>query len=296
MLALGDVEVYTPKSVDEALRILRRKTGSVRVIAGGTDLIVQMKTGTAKYKELLNIYGFDELRYIKYVDGEVRIGALTDFTTIHSSPVVRSTAPVLSSAAFEIGSYQIMNKASIGGNIVNASPAADSLPALYVLEASLTLRNLDGARTVPIERFYKGYKKLDMADDELLTEISYKALDNSWRGMFFKHGLRQGDAIAVVNGAVLLKIDPSEKNVEEARVALGAVAPTVVRAKNCEKVLKDSRLDDEVIKQASEAVLETISPIDDVRGTAEYRREMAMNYVYMALWKIARDIGHDVGA
>jgi xanthine dehydrogenase FAD-binding subunit len=291
MLALGDVEVYSPRTVREALEILRRRAGSLRVIAGGTDLVVQLRTGAVRWRELLNIYGLDELRYIKYVDGEVKIGALTDFTTIHESPIVRSTAPVLAQAAFEIGSYMIMNKASIGGNIVNASPAADSLPALYVLEAVLKLENLDGYRMVPVREFYKGYKKLDMGPDELLTEVSYRALGDGWVGEFFKHGLRRGDAIAVVNGAVLLKWNGVERVVEDARVALGAVAPTVVRAVECEKMLRGSSLDERTIRECSEAVLTSISPIDDVRGSAAYRREMCVNYVYMTLWSLARRLG-----
>jgi len=291
MLALGDVEVYSPRTVGEALQILHRRAGMVRVIAGGTDLIVQLRTGSARWKELLNIYGLDELRYIKYADGEVKIGALTDFTTIHESPVVRATAPILAQAAFEIGSYQIMNKASIGGNIVNASPAADSLPALYVLEAVLKLEDVNGSRTVTINEFYKGYKKLDMRPDELLTEISYKALGEGWVGEFFKHGLRRGDAIAVVNGAVLLKWQSRERFVEDARVALGAVAPTVVRAVECEKMLRGSQLGENEIRECAEAVLSSISPIDDVRGSAAYRREMCVNYVYMTLLSLARRLG-----
>ena len=184
-----------------------------------------------------------------------------------------------------------MNKASIGGNIVNASPAADSLPALYVLEAVLKLENLDGYRMVPVREFYKGYKKLDIGPDELLTEVSYRALGDGWVGEFFKHSLRRGDAIAVVNGAVLLKWNGVERAVEDARVALGAVAPTVVRAVECEKMLRGSRLDERTIRECSEAVLTSISPIDDVMGSAAYRREMCVNYVYMALWSLARRLG-----
>ncbi|MCS6769051.1 MAG: xanthine dehydrogenase family protein subunit M [Candidatus Caldarchaeum sp.] len=287
MRSLADVDVLSPASVDEALEILHQKAGGIKIVAGGTDLIVQMKHRIIGKTDLLNIYMLDELRYIRLENGSVRVGGLTDFATIHKSPVVRTAAPVLAEAASTIGSVQILNKASIAGNIVNASPAADSLPALYVLEADLHLRSKASSRTVPIRDFYKGYKKLDMRPDELLVEVSFKQVGDGYLGKFFKHGLRQGDAIAVVNGAVLLKWDASSKAVSEARIALGAVAPTVVRAEKAEAILVGSRLEETAIVNASRAVQESISPIDDVRGSAAYRREMSTNYVYMTLRMLA---------
>ncbi len=288
MISLADVEVITPKSLDEALEVLEEKAGSVRVLAGGTDLIVQMKHRLIPKTTLLNIYGLNELRYIRMENGLVRIGALTDFAAITNSDVVKQYAPVLAEAALSIGSVQILNKATLGGNIVNASPAADSLPPLYVLEANLTVRSRKSARTIPIRDFFKGYKKLDLRPDELLVEVSFKPLQPSYHGAFFKHGLRQGDAIAVVNGAVLISWNRTAGEVSDARIALGAVAPTVVRAEKCEKLLVGSRLDEESMWTAAKAVQDSISPIDDVRGSAAYRREMCTNYIFITLWLLAR--------
>ncbi|MEM1947772.1 MAG: FAD binding domain-containing protein [Candidatus Caldarchaeum sp.] len=291
MKSLAHIDVVSPRSLDEALNILSGNSGKVRVLAGGTDLIIQLRKSSIKELTLLNIYSIDELRYIRYEDGIVKIGALTDFMTISQSPLVHKYAPVLAEAARWIGSVQILNKASIGGNIVNASPAADSLPALYVLDAKLTLASKKGRRHVPIADFYRGYKQLDMNPEELLVEVSFQAMNQRQLGMFFKHGLRQGDAISVVNGAVLLEVAPSNRSVVEARIALGAVAPTVVRAKETEAFLRGKKLDEETIKKASELVISSISPIDDVRGSAAYRTEMCKNYVYMTLWQISKVLG-----
>ncbi|MCX8201794.1 MAG: xanthine dehydrogenase family protein subunit M [Candidatus Caldarchaeum sp.] len=287
MRSLAYVDVLSPKTLEEALEILDKNKGDIRVLAGGTDLILQLRKSTSFNGKLVNIFSLDQLRYIRLEGTNVKIGALTDFHTIAESPIIQKHAPFLADAARWIGSVQILNKASIGGNIVNASPAADSLPALYVLEATLTLQSKAAKRHLPISEFYKGYKKLDLRPNELLVEISFNSVKENQIGMFFKHGLRQGDAISVVNGAVLLEVTPGSHVVRDARIALGAVAPTVVRAKEAEAHLKGKKLDEKTMSEVSELVVTSISPIDDVRGSAVYRAEMCKNYVYMTLWKIA---------
>jgi CO/xanthine dehydrogenase FAD-binding subunit len=286
---LADVEVHSARSLRETIEFL--STGKrFKVIAGGTDLIVQLKTGALPKTDLLDISRVDELRFIRLEEGVLRIGALTTFMEIYRSDLVRRYAPVLSEAAFTFGSFQIMNKATIGGNIVNASPAADSLPPLYVLEAELVIVGPRGERVVSIRDFYRGYKKLDLREDELVAEVRIKPPGDGHIGHFFKHGLRRGDAIAVVNGAVLIDID-HDGTVRDARVALGAVAPTVVRSPNAERLLIGSRLTKEAMWRAAEAVLKDISPIDDIRGSAAYRKELSVNYVFMTLYRIAREAG-----
>ncbi len=289
MQHLADVEVHSVSSLREAVELL--STGRrFKVIAGGTDLIVQLRAGASPKADLLDISRLDELRFIRLEDGLLRIGALTTFMEIYESELVRRHAPVLSEAAFTIGSYQIMNKATIGGNVVNASPAADSLPPLYALDAELVIVGPRGERTVGIREFYRGYKQLDLREDELVSEVRVRPLDDGYVGHFFKHGLRRGDAIAVVNGAVLLNLS-LDGAVRDARVALGAVAPTVVRSPNAERLLIGSRLTRDRMWRAAEAVLRDISPIDDVRGSAAYRRELSVNYVFMTLYRIAREAG-----
>lgn len=291
MKSLAHVDVLSPKRLDEALEILEKHADRVRILAGGTDLILQLRKARKVEGMLLNIFSVDELRYIRLENEFIRVGALTDFHTIAQSPIIQKHAPVLAEASGRVGSIQIMNKASIGGNIVNASPAADSLPALYVLDTILTLRSKKSERKIPIISFYKGYKVLDLMPNELLVEISFKPMKDNQIASFFKHGLRQGDAISVVNGAILLEFQPLTKEIIDARIALGAVAPTVVRAKDAEEFLKGRKLDENIIAKTSEAVISSISPIDDVRGSAAYRVEMCKNYVFMTLWKMSQVLG-----
>ncbi len=281
MVSLYNVRVWTPSSLSEALEILQSNGGRVKLVAGGTDLIIQMKNGVIPRMDLLNIQALRELQYIRLEDNMVKVGALTTFTEISRSPIIRRHANMLAQASDTIGSIQIMNKATLGGNLANASPAADSLPPLYALNASVKVVSRDGGRTIPIESFYRGYKRLDLRPDEIVAEILFPPMGTAELGGFFKHGLRLGDAISVVNGAVWVRRDGME--IGDVRVALGAVAPTVVRARACERLLKGSRPSEELFWRAAKAVLEDISPITDVRGTAEYRREMAVNYVYMTL-------------
>ena len=281
---LHKLNVYSPNSLHEALRILKEKKGKVRVLAGGTDLIVQLRAGTIESMEILNIYGLDELRYIEIDDGRLRIGALTTYTDIILSGKVAKTAPILVDASKTVGSPQIQSKGTIGGNICNASPAADSLPPLYVLNANVVLQSLDGRREVPIERFYLGYKKMDMRPDELLVEVNMPIMGDDEDAVFLKHGLRLGDAISVVNAAILVKW--SGNAIGDARIALGAVAPTVIRAKSVEEYLKGKIANEENMWRAAEKVLHHISPITDIRGTAEYRRELAVNMVFNGLWEL----------
>jgi len=282
---LYNIEVYSPKTLEEALEILHMEKDKVKVIAGGTDLIIQMKDGIIPRKNLLNIYSIEELRYIRLDDGNIRIGALTTFTDIANSALVRNYAKVLAEAAGTVGSIQIMNKATIGGNLVNASPAADSIPPLYVLDAVLVLSSVEGIREIPILDFYKGYKRLDLRDNELLTEIKLRIMSEDEDGVFLKHGLRLGDAISVVNAAILVKWSNDGK-FKDVKIAMGAVAPTVVRARSCEEALIGKKLDDSTIWDAARKVIDDISPIDDIRGTAEYRREISVNLLYMGLWEL----------
>ena len=285
MSKLYNIEVYSPKTLEEALEILHMEKDKVKVIAGGTDLIIQMKDGIIPRKNLLNIYSIEELRYIRLDDGNIRIGALTTFTDIANSALVRNYAKVLAEAAGTVGSIQIMNKATIGGNLVNASPAADSIPPLYVLDAVLVLSSVEGIREIPILDFYKGYKRLDLRDNELLTEIKLRIMSEDEDGVFLKHGLRLGDAISVVNAAILVKWSNDGK-FKDVKIAMGAVAPTVVRARSCEEALIGKKLDDSTIWDAARKVIDDISPIDDIRGTAEYRREISVNLLYMGLWEL----------
>jgi CO/xanthine dehydrogenase FAD-binding subunit len=284
LITLSRVGVSTPKTLGDALQMLER--ARYRVIAGGTDVVVQMKEGALQERNLLNIYSLDELRYIR-ADGEsLRIGALTCLADLAESWHVREFAPVLAQAAEKIGSVQVTNKGTIGGNLGNASPSGDCIPPLYALDGRVVLASVNGRREVAVEAFFKGYKQLDLRHDELITEINFRKMGREEDGLFLKHTLRLGEACSVVSVAVWLRRGREKNRFKDARVALGAVAPTVVRAHKSEEMLKRGVLDEPTIAVASRAVADSISPITDVRGTAEYRREMAVNLTYRALRQV----------
>lgn len=284
MTALSETVVETPRTLDEALRMLNE--AEYMVIAGGTDVLIQMREGALRDRSLLNIYSLDELRYVRKDGENLRIGALTSLTELAESRDVKEFAPVLSQAAEKIGSIQVTNKGTIGGNLGNASPSGDCIPPLYALDARVALASVYGRREVPVEAFFKGYKQLDLGRNELITEVKFRKMGREEKALFLKHALRLGEACSVVSVAAWLKGGGRRAEIADARIALGAVAPTVVRARNSEEKLKRGAVDEPAIVAASKLVEDSISPISDVRGTAEYRREMAVNLTYRALHEI----------
>ena len=283
-LTMADVEVDTPETLPEALQALNKSR--YKVIAGGTDVLIRMRAGPITNERLLNICQLDELRYVRSVGDMIRIGALTCIADISSSPEVRRFGPPLAQAGDEFGSMQLTNKATIGGNLANASPSGDCIPPLYSLDARLTLASVDGEREIPVKDFFKGYKQLDLRPNELIKEISFMKMAKNEHGLYLRHTLRFGEAISVVGVSLCLKDGVGPEGFGAARIALGAVAPTVVRATKSEGIVTQGPLDEARIRAASQAVTESISPITDVRGTGEYRREMAVNLTYRGLHEI----------
>ena len=283
--SLFDVDVVTPVSLDQALRSLAK--GGYRVLAGGTDVLVQLRDGILQDKKLLNISQLEELKYIRADAASLHIGALTTFSRIAESAAVRKFAPMLAQAAAKVGSVQITNKATIGGNLGNASPSGDSLPPLYALDAGLVLASAGGRREVPVKDFMKGYKQLDLRKDELITEVRVRKMGRDEDGVFLKHSLRFGEAISVVSACIWVRRGKRRREFSDARIALGAVAPTIVRALGSEAIVKGGVLDESRIEAASKAVTESISPITDVRGSLEYRRDMAVHLAKIGLEEIA---------
>jgi carbon-monoxide dehydrogenase medium subunit len=259
-----------------------------KVIAGGTDVLIRMRTGPLTDGALLNIYQLDELRYVRSEGDHIRIGSLARVADIASSSEVRRFGLPLAQAGDEFGSMQLTNKATIGGNLANASPSGDCIPPLYSLDAKLTLESVEGRREVPIKDFFKGYKQLDLRRNELITEISFRKMTRDEHGLYLRHTLRFGEAISVVGVSICLKGRVSTGRFARARIALGAVAPTVVRASRSEEIVTQGVLDEVRIRAASQAVTESIAPITDVRGTEAYRREMAVNLTYRGLEVLAK--------
>lgn len=256
------LELLEPHSLEEALRMLRDE-GPLLPLAGCTDLYVLLNFGTLPATSFLNLWGLDELRGIEQRDGTLSIGALTTYSEIIRSEAVRRHLPILAAAAREIGGVQIQNRGTLGGNIANGSPAGDTLPVLAVAEAVLVLRSGEGERRVPFNGFYTGYRATVMRPDELIVAIEIPPVEGEqW---FRKVGTRAAQAISKLVMAAVRGPRP--------RIALGSVAPTVVRLPRTEEALASGAS----IAEAQQVLGDEIRPIDDVRSTAAYRRRVAAN-------------------
>jgi CO/xanthine dehydrogenase FAD-binding subunit len=280
----SEIEVINPRDLDEALGILSNSHGGLRIVAGGSDVIVQLRDGVFKAEKLLNILTLKELRFIRSEGNQIHIGSLATYSDIVHSPLTRQHAWPLVEAARQIGAIQLQNTATLGGNLGNASPAGDSIPPLYALDATVATRSKAGKREIPIEQFFVGYRKLALRPDELIEEIHFEGLGNSDRASYMKLGLREANAISIVDIAVALRGGMGNKSFKTVRVALGAVAPTIRRARKCEDTLTSTPLTHETLKKAASLVIDDASPIDDIRGSAKYRKEAIAALAYEALY------------
>ncbi|MBE0478121.1 xanthine dehydrogenase family protein subunit M [Candidatus Aerophobetes bacterium] len=281
---LKKFDYLKPPTLGEALEILERYDGQVKVLAGGTDLFVGMKEKEISPKYVLDIKGTGELNYITYDSREgLKIGALTSIRTVEISSLIKEHFPFLSSAAGALGSLQVRNKATMGGNLCNAAPSAETAPALLCLDARVKIVSLRGERVILLKDFFQG-PGMTTLEREILVEIQIPPLKR--KGIYIKHSPRRAMDIAVVGAAVAVNED-SEGRWHEVRIALGAVAPVPLRAQRAERVLEGKRVDMQLIKEAARLAQKEASPISDVRASAEYRREMVQVLVQRALQSIA---------
>ena len=276
-----------PKTLDEALDALAAHTplGPTRLIAGGTDVLVEIDQGAPPPRALIDISRLPGLDYISREDGVVHIGPLVTHNQAVASPIINDHAWPLLRACWEVGSPQIRNRGTIAGNLATASPANDTIPALWVLDARVALASARGRRTLPFPDFFLGVRKTALAPDEMIVDISFPLPPATARGTFIKVGLRRAQAISLVNIAALLDFDGEV--VREARLAFGSVAPTIVRATAAEEALVGHPLTPERIDLAAELIQEAIRPIDDIRATAAYRRHLAGVITRRALEQLA---------
>ncbi len=280
-----EFEYFEPKMLREALELLAEKGRDAKVLAGGTDLLVQMKIGKIEPKYLINIKRISELEFIKEENQGIRIGALTKLRRIEKSEIVKERFPALYEAVRSMGSVQIKNMGTIGGNLCNASPAADTAPPLLVYDAKLKLASLEGERVVPIDEFFTGPGETVLRPGEMLTEIFVPYQPQNTGSAFIKVARVSMD-LAKVNVAVSLTLEGGV--VKRARIALGAVAPTPVRAREAERFLEGRSPSEEDFRRAGEMASGEIKPITDLRSTAWYRREVSKVIVADAL-RIALD-------
>ena len=280
---------YSVSSLDEALARLDEHGRRARIVAGGTDLIIEMERGQhPQLQVLIDITRVQGLDRISLNEGKIILGPLVTHNHVVGSSLIRRRALPLAQASWEVGAPQIRNRATVAGNLITASPANDTITPLMVLGAELTLASVDGERTVALADFYTGFRQTALRPNELLKSISFSALDEGQRAVFLKLGLRRAQAISVVDAAVLLHLD-ERGTVASARIALGSVAPTIVSAPLAEEALAGRRLTAESIAEAGRLAARAASPIDDLRGSAAYRSEMVKVLVTRALRRLMSD-------
>lgn len=270
---LPDFEVVQPRCLDEALALLDRYQADASILAGGTDLLPSLKDFKLQPKVLVDIQFVGGLDRIVRIREATEFGSMCRHSQIASSSVAKAETPLLSEACGLVGSPQIRHRGTLGGNIATASPAGDTLPALVAMGAHLVVKSIRGERHLPVEGFFLGPGKTLLRPDEIITNIVIPRLPCNCGYAYCKVGRRNAMAISVVNGAVVLVVEDGV--IAGVRIALGSVAPSVVRARSAEAALIGQKLDDRLLREVSRLVVNDISPISDVRASAWYRRELA---------------------
>lgn len=279
---------FTVASLGEALELLAEYRERARIVAGGTDILIELERKQRPGVDvLIDITRVPDLDRIDLRGDTFRFGALVTHNHVVGDARLVARALPLAQACWEVGAPQIRNRATVAGNLITASPANDTIAPLMALGASVTLASLQGERTVPLNEFYTGLRRTVMRPDELLTGITFPALSENERGVFLKLGLRRAQAISVVNAAVVLAFADDGQTVKHAAITLGSVAPTIFRASVAEQALTGRTLTDETIREAARLAASAPAPIDDVRGTAAYRTEMIRVLVARALRMLA---------
>lgn len=272
---------FRPKDLREALEALAE---GGRPLAGGTDLVVDLKEGKARPELLVDISRLEELHFLETSNGLIRMGPLLTHREIASSELLRSEALPLALASAQVGSPQIRNVGTLGGNICNASPAADTLPALMVLEAELVLQGLGARRTIPFERFFVGPYKTVLQPDELLVEVRFRGL-RGFKGGFWKVGRRRTFVQSRINLAVALRLE--DGLVQEARISVGSSTPTPVRMEAAEEYLKGKPLEDTFLREAAHLATEAIASLSGRRPSASYKLPAISGLLWRALKEVA---------
>jgi carbon-monoxide dehydrogenase medium subunit len=275
-------EYINATSTDEVIKILAEKRERARVAAGGTDLILELERGLRKgVHTLIDVTRIFELKKITIDEDDViHLGALVTHNDCASSKLIRTRAYPLARAAWEVGAPQIRNRGTIAGNLITGSPANDTITPLMALNANVTLLSTRGERIVSLKDFYTGVRKTVMQADEMLVDISFQAMTKTQRGAFIKLALRRAQAISLVDVAIILDVSTGSTQrlkadtVKSASITLGAVTPIIAHATKAEEFLIGKKLTDKNINQAAQLAVESATPIDDVRSSASYRREM----------------------
>lgn len=282
-------EYLEPANIPEAIALLERYDGKAKIIAGGTDLLVQMRRRTIKPEYVINIGNIQGLDYIRYDEKEgLKIGALTTIRTLERSAEVQQRYPVIPQAASRMASVGVRNLATLGGNLCNAAPSADTAPALIALSARAKIVGPKGERVVLLEDFFTGPGSTILGKGEILTEIQVPVLQPRTGTTYLKHDIRGTLDLAIVGVAAAITLEPRRELCQEAKVVLGAVAPTPMRARQAEEILNGKEIDDTLIEKSAQVASDESQPITDVRAPADYRSEMVKVFTRRAIKEALR--------
>lgn len=288
-MIVPEFEYLVPQTLKEACALLGTHSGEAKVLAGGSDLVVKMKHGLLKPKYLVTLKNLDELKGIRKIPGVgVVIGSRTTHNQVLASPILRKRFASVSMAAGTMAANQICNIGTVGGNLVNAVPSADMPPILMALDAKVRIVGRDAERTIPLEEFFTGPGRTVLSPDEILAQIIIPE-QASTGSKYIKFGLRRAGALAVVGVAVSVTMEGA--TIKDTRVVLGAVAPVPMRARLTEEFLKGKTVTEELLKEAAEIATGESKPITDIRGSAEYRKNLVGVLTRRAL-KAAIENGH----
>ncbi|MBS3918463.1 MAG: xanthine dehydrogenase family protein subunit M [Deltaproteobacteria bacterium] len=282
-MRLNRFEFFNPSSLLEIFDLLARYGKDVRLIAGGTDLLVQMKQKLVLPQKLINLLALPGLRGIERDGDSLRIGALARHADIERSTLLKNGWKLLALAAHKIGSPQIRHLGTLGGNLCNGSPSADTASPLLVLKAQVCLASGRGERRLPLESFFTGPGETVLEKDEVLKEVIVPKPPVNSSFSYLKLGRRKSMDLGLVSAAVLLTVDPGRGSFEEVRIALGSVSPTPIRIRETERVFEGKPVDEDMIRQAAGLAQKECQPISDIRASAEYRREMVKVLVERAI-------------
>lgn len=281
---LMNIKLCSPRSINEALNFL--SSPRHRPIAGGTDIIPGIRSGRLSVDALVDISFLDELRFIELFENKIQIGANTTFTELIESDLLEKTCKIIIETAKNVGAEQTRNRGTIGGNLGNASPAADLITTLLTLDANVVLISLKGKRSLPLERFLLGPGKTGIEPGELIHHIYFDTLRDNSKAIYLKVGKRRGMACALANLSLIISGNKEGHINKSYKVAIGAVAPTAIRCYKTEQILRTEASNEELINKSIKAICSECNPIDDIRATANYRKYVVGKLLKHALEKL----------
>jgi carbon-monoxide dehydrogenase medium subunit len=272
MKIMEGFDFQSPKTLTDAFRAIAGEPSACKLLAGGTNVVPSLREGSLKPSLVVDLGGIEELKYIREEQGWIQIGPMTTINEILSSSLIKEKGGLLWEATRTFGGALVRNRATVGGNLADASPAADTAPPLLALGAQVTLQSSEGQRTLPLSDFFSGYRQTVIKPGEILTKVSFKTLSGESRYAYCKLGRRSAMAISVVSVAVLFQIEGDI--CKEAAIALGAVDPTPIRALKAEALIKGKNINSSLADECGKVIAGSVNPVDDIRASADYRRTL----------------------